>query len=57
MMYVYYFQVRDVDELAHHSLNCLVQLASLSGGIVNNDESRIKYVHNYLMNFLNLISK
>lgn len=51
------FQVRNIDELAHHSLNCLVQLASLSGGIVNNDESRLKYLNNYLVNFFQLISK
>lgn len=51
------FQVRNIDELAHHALNCLVQLASLSGGIVNNDESRLKYLNNYLVNFFQLISK
>ncbi|KAL1506178.1 hypothetical protein ABEB36_005586 [Hypothenemus hampei] len=56
LMFQVFWKVRDVDELAHHSLNCLVQLASLSGGIVNNEESRMKYLNSYLVNFLNLIS-
>ncbi|XP_050303782.1 exportin-4-like [Anthonomus grandis grandis] len=56
LMFQIYWKVRDTDELAHHALNCLVQLASLCGGIMNTEEVKIKYLHTYLVNFLNLIS-
>ncbi|CAH1119298.1 unnamed protein product [Phaedon cochleariae] len=56
LMFQIYWKVRDSDQLAHHSLNCLVQLASLTGTILYSDEVRIKYVHLYLMTFFKLIS-
>ncbi|XP_072386628.1 exportin-4-like isoform X1 [Diabrotica undecimpunctata] len=56
LMFQIYWKVRDIDQLAHHSLICLIQLASLSGGILPNDETRLKYLHSYLVSFFNLIS-
>ncbi|KAJ8962026.1 hypothetical protein NQ314_005808 [Rhamnusium bicolor] len=56
LMFQIYWKVRESEQLAHHSLTCLVQLGSLSGGIVSSDEVRLKYLHSYLMTFFNLIS-
>ncbi|ENN71590.1 hypothetical protein YQE_11690, partial [Dendroctonus ponderosae] len=56
LMFQIYWKLRDIDELSHHCLNCLVQLASLSGGITINSEARLKYLHSYLGNFVNLLS-
>ncbi|KAF7282013.1 hypothetical protein GWI33_003674 [Rhynchophorus ferrugineus] len=56
LMFQIYWKVRDTDELAHHALNCLVQLASLSGGIVSDEEARLKYLHTYLVTFFKLVS-
>ncbi|KAJ8920418.1 hypothetical protein NQ315_005284 [Exocentrus adspersus] len=56
LMFQIYWKVRDLEQLAHHSLTCLVQLASLSGGIVSSDEVRHKYLHAYIMTLLNLVS-
>ncbi|XP_056641189.1 exportin-4-like [Diorhabda carinulata] len=56
LMFQIYWKIRDIDQLAHHSLNCLVQLASLNGGILPTDESRLEYLHSYLMAFFNLVS-
>ncbi|KAG5885786.1 hypothetical protein JTB14_031220 [Gonioctena quinquepunctata] len=56
LMFQIYWKVRENEQLAHHSLNCLVQFASLSGGIVSSDETRMKYLHSYLMAFFNLVS-
>ncbi|KAJ8985759.1 hypothetical protein NQ317_014412 [Molorchus minor] len=56
LMFQIYWKVRDIEQLAHHSLSCLVQLASLSGAVVSSDEPRLKYLHSYLITFLNLIS-
>lgn len=57
LMFQIYWKVRDNGELAHHSISCLVQLASLSGAIFSKEQDKMKYLHSYLMTFFNLISK
>ncbi|XP_030763867.1 exportin-4-like [Sitophilus oryzae] len=56
LMFQIYWKVRDVDELAHHAMTCLVQLATLSGAVVSNVPNRVKYLHSYLVNFFKLVS-
>ncbi|CAG9856511.1 unnamed protein product [Phyllotreta striolata] len=56
LMFQIYWKFRDAEHLSHHSLNCLVQLASLTGGIFDSDEARMKYLQDYLMSFFNMVS-
>ncbi|KAL3280017.1 hypothetical protein HHI36_017525 [Cryptolaemus montrouzieri] len=61
LMFQIYWKVRYSDELSHHALSCLVQLASLSGAVlmkkkIFNDEDRARYLTLYLENFSRLIS-
>nr|XP_023018498.1 exportin-4-like [Leptinotarsa decemlineata] len=55
LMFQIYWKVRDSDHLAHHSMACLVQFATLSGGVIASDESRKEYLNSYLMSFLKLL--
>jgi hypothetical protein len=52
-----HWKVRENPQLAHHSLNCLVQLASLNGTVFANKDVRVQYHSNYLRNFLNLVTR
>ncbi|XP_011307073.1 exportin-4-like [Fopius arisanus] len=51
-----YWKVRTNPQLAHHARNCLVQLASLNGGVVAIYAIQIEYLTNYLNEFLKLVS-
>ncbi|ESO89303.1 hypothetical protein LOTGIDRAFT_106479, partial [Lottia gigantea] len=42
-------------EMAHHSIQCIGQLASLNGVIFTNDESRKQYLQSFLDGFLHLL--
>lgn len=48
--------VRDNPQFSHHCLNCLVQLSSITGNIWTDTNERIKYMKNYLENFIKLVS-
>jgi hypothetical protein len=52
-----HWKVRENPQLAHHSLNCLVQLASLNGTVFANKDVRVQYLANYMQNFLNLVTR
>ncbi|XP_060526804.1 exportin-4-like [Cylas formicarius] len=56
LMFQIYWKVRNIDELSHHSMACLVQLASLTGGVARKNPQRLNYLHSYLMAFFKLIS-
>ncbi|VEN57418.1 unnamed protein product [Callosobruchus maculatus] len=56
LMFQIYWKVRDNDQLSHPALACLVQLASLSGRVMLEDEPRMRYLHSYLKAFFNLVS-
>jgi len=49
--------VRHDSELAHHSLNCLIQLSSLNGSVMTKKEARMEYLANYLREFLTLLQQ
>nr|CAD7589621.1 unnamed protein product [Timema genevievae] len=52
-----HWRVRTTPEISHHTVTCLVQLASLSGHVIVNDkEIRIQYLTNYIKNFLHLVT-
>jgi hypothetical protein len=52
-----HWKVRENPQLAHHSLNCLVQLASLNGTVFADKDVRVQYLANYMQNFLNLVTR
>ena len=47
---------RTDEDIGHHSLNCLVQLASLNGQIMNAKALRLQYLANYISSFCRLVS-
>ena len=51
-----HWRVRSDDVLSHHSLNCLVQLASLNGQTINTKELRLQYLSNYINSFSTLVT-
>ncbi|XP_050536237.1 exportin-4-like isoform X2 [Daktulosphaira vitifoliae] len=51
-----YWLVRNNPQFSHHCMNCLVQLSSISGNIWVDMNERMKYMKNYLDNFINLVS-
>ncbi|XP_026810149.1 exportin-4-like [Rhopalosiphum maidis] len=51
-----YWMVRDNPQFSHHCLNCLVQLSSINGNIWTDTNVRMKYMTNYLENFIKLVS-
>jgi len=50
-----HWRVRTEESIAHHSLNCLVQLASLNGQTMNSKELRLQYLSNYLTSFSSMV--
>lgn len=50
-----YWKVRDVPEVHPKCLLILVQLSTLCGPIVGLAEAKLKYAHNYISHFLNLL--
>ncbi|XP_031333614.1 exportin-4-like [Photinus pyralis] len=55
LMFEIYWKVRDYEVLLHHTLICLVQLASLNGGVLTNDDARLQYLSLYLDNFQKIL--
>lgn len=51
-----HWKIRDIPNLAHHSLSCLAQLASLNGTTVSEKEHRTQYFMNYIQCFIKLVS-
>ena len=51
-----HWRVREDDIISHHTLNCLVQLASLNGQTMNTKELRIQYLSNYITGFSTLVT-
>ena len=48
-------KVRHDSELSHHTMNCLVQLASLNGNVMSGRDTRLRYLTNFLTHLLTLI--
>ncbi|KAG4069052.1 hypothetical protein HA402_008363 [Bradysia odoriphaga] len=51
-----YWKVREIPQIQPKSLTCIVQLSTLNGPVLNNQENKLKYVTNFLTNFLQLTS-
>ena len=51
-----HWRVREDDIISHHTLNCLVQLASLNGQTMNTKELRLQYLSNYITGFSTLVT-
>ena len=51
-----HWRVRSEDVISHHTLNCLVQLASLNGQTMNTKELRLQYLSNYISSFSSLVA-
>jgi len=52
-----HLKVRHDSELAHHSLNCLIQLSSLNGSVMAKKDARMEYLANYVKEFLSLLQQ
>lgn len=55
LFFTLYWKVRSNPQLAHHAMNCLIQLASLHGRIVSVEEVKVQYLTNYMQRFLKLV--
>ncbi|XP_012251237.1 exportin-4-like [Athalia rosae] len=56
LFFTLYWKVRTNPQLAHHARNCLVQLATLNGGVMNPAEVKTQYLTSYMRSFLKLVS-
>jgi hypothetical protein len=56
LFFTLYWKVRSNPQLAHHARNCLVQLASLNGLIVQVPEVKFQYLSTFVQSFLKLLS-
>ncbi|XP_069695986.1 exportin-4-like isoform X2 [Periplaneta americana] len=56
LFFTIHWKVRENPQLAHHSLNCLVQLASLNGAVFASKDVRVQYLASYMQGFLNLVT-
>lgn len=57
LLFQVYWKVRNEERLALHALTILVQMATLSGAIMNNEEIKLQYLNTYMDNFLKLTRK
>ncbi|GAB1860941.1 Exportin-4 [Camponotus japonicus] len=55
LLFTLYWKVRNNPQLAHHAMNCLVQLSSLSR-IFTTEQTELQYLTNYMQRFLKLVS-
>lgn len=52
-----HLKIRHDSELSHHTLNCLIQLASLNGSVMAKREIRLQYLANYITAFLGTLAQ
>jgi len=50
-----HWRVRTNESISHHTLNCLVQLASLNGQTMNAKDLRLQYLSNYISSFSSMV--
>lgn len=55
LLFTLYWKVRNNPQLAHHAMNCLVQLSSLQK-IFTTEQTELQYLTNYIQRFLKLVS-
>lgn len=56
LMFQTYWKVRGQENIAHHAMSCLVQLASLNGAVMWRKDAKVQYLRSYMEGLLNLIS-
>lgn len=56
LFYRLHYKVRHLPDLCHHTLNCLIQLASLNGPVMTNKDVRVQYISHFLSHFVQLVS-
>ncbi|XP_012525953.1 exportin-4 isoform X2 [Monomorium pharaonis] len=56
LFFTLYWKVRSNPQLAHHAMNCLIQLGSLHGKVLSVEQVKLQYVTNYMQRFLKLVS-
>jgi len=54
-MFDFHWRIRSNSNIAHHTLNCLVQLASLNGQTLNAKNLRLEYLSNYVRSLTQLV--
>jgi len=54
-MFDFYWRIRSSPSISHHSLSCLVQLASLNGQTLNAKNLRLEYLNNYVRSLTQLV--
>ena len=52
-----YRKVRFNSEMAHQSLQCLGQIASMNGPVFSDDTAETEYLANFLTEFLEFLSR
>lgn len=50
-------KVRHNSEMAHHSMICVSQLASLNGHVFHDDDQKMQYLIKFVEGFLQLLSR
>ncbi|EZA56944.1 Exportin-4 [Ooceraea biroi] len=55
VFFMVYLKIRNNLQIAHHAMNCLVQLASLHGTVMFSEHDKLKYLTNYMERFLTLV--
>lgn len=56
LMFQTYWKVRNEEQIAHHAMSCLVQLATLNGAVMWRKDAKVQYLQSYMEGLLNLIS-
>ncbi|XP_058796622.1 exportin-4-like [Phymastichus coffea] len=56
LFFTAYWKIRTNPQLAHHARNCLVQLATLNGIMMQSPEVKLQYLTNYMQSLLKLLS-
>lgn len=56
IFFTLYWKVRNNPQLAHHAMNCLIQLATVNGKIMETEAEKLQYLSNYMERFLNFLT-
>ncbi|XP_054711675.1 exportin-4-like [Uloborus diversus] len=56
LFYKLHWQVREIPDLCHHTLQCLHQLSSLNGQVLSKKEDRLSYLRCFVENLVHLLN-
>ena len=57
VVYQVHGRIRDNSEMAHHSLQCLAQLATINGSIFNDDQAKSHFLSTFLAALLSFLAE